>query len=114
MRKLTLLLLATVITSLNALAIPAYPKAIPMPQPDGTTLSVKLVGDEYHHYNTTTDGYTIMLNEAGAYVYAQRDDNTLKPTSVLAHDEGNRDMQELTLLERTEKVITDRGASLKA
>ena len=114
MRKLTLLLLATVITSLNALAIPAYPKAIPMPQPDGTTLSVKLVGDEYHHYNTTTDGYTIMLNEAGAYVYAQRDDNTLKPTSVLAHDEGNRDMQELTLLERTEKFITDRGASLKA
>ena len=114
MRKLTLLLLATVIASLHALAVPAWPKAIPMPQPDGTTLSVKLVGDEHYHFNTTTDGYTIMLNEEGAYVYAQRDGNSLVATDVLAHDEGNRSLQELALLENTDKFITDRVASTRA
>ena len=114
MRKLTLLLLVTVVASLQALAVPAYPKAIPMPQPDGTTLLVKLVGDEHHHFNTTVDGYTIMLNEAGAFVYAQREGKSIKPTGVLAHNEGNRSLQELTLLENTDKFITDLDASIRA
>jgi len=114
MRKLTLLLLATLFAGLQAIAITANPKPFPVPQPDGTILSVKLVGDEHYHYNTTADGYTIMLNEAGAYVYAQRDGSSIKPTSVLAHDEGARDLQELTLLENTDKNLTDQVASLRA
>ena len=108
MKKLALLLLSTILVSLQALAIPAYPKAIPMPQPDGTMLSVKLVGDEHYHYNTTTDGYAIMLNEDGAFVYAQQEGQSLKPTNVLAHDEGSRSVEELALLENTPKFLTDR------
>ena len=106
MRKLTLLLMATIVT-LCVNANPANPGLVQMPQPDGTMLSVRLVGDEFYHFNTTADDYTIMLNEQGAYVYAQRDGMKLVATDVLAHDEGNRSAAELALLASTPKRIVD-------
>jgi len=80
MRKLTLFLLLAVLVGLQAVAIPAHRGSVLMPQPDGTLVTVCLEGDEFYHFNTTADGYTIMLNEAGAYVYAQADGMTLVPT----------------------------------
>ena len=67
MRKLSSLLLLAVLMCFNAAANPAHRGSVLMPQPDGSMLSVCLVGDEFYHFNTTTDGYTIMLNDAGAY-----------------------------------------------
>ena len=107
MRKLTTLLLLTAIVSIQALAIPAHRGLVQMPQPDGTLVTINLVGDEFYHFNTTADGYTILLNDAGAYVYAQRDGMNLVPTTVLAHDEGQRTAQELALLASTPKRLTD-------
>ena len=114
MKKLTFLLLLAITSSLSALAIPAYPVAIQTPQPDGTLVSIKLVGDEFYHYNTTADGYTVLLNEQGAYVYAQRVDDELAPTHLLAHDAGSRSLEELTFLENTPKHMTDREEAAKA
>ena len=48
----------------SAAASPAHRGSVQMPQPDGSMLSVCLVGDEFYHFNTTADGYTIMLNDA--------------------------------------------------
>ncbi len=114
MKKLTFLLLLALITGLRAIAVPAYPLPISVPQPDGTLVSIKLVGDEFYHFNTTADGYTVMLNQAGAYVYAQSDGQSIIPTHVLAHDEGNRSIEELALLANTPKFLTDRAESQQA
>jgi len=107
MKKLTLLLLLTILVSLSAVAIPAHRGSVMMPQPDGTMLTVCLEGDEFYHFNTTSDGYTILLNEAGAYVYAQRDGMTLVPTQVLAHDAGSRTASELSLLSSLSRRLVD-------
>ena len=58
MKKLTFLLLLALITGLRAIAVPAYPLPISVPQPDGTLVSIKLVGDEFYHFNTTADKLT--------------------------------------------------------
>ena len=85
-----------------------------MPQPDGTMLSVCLEGDEFYHFNTTTDGYTIMLNEAGAYVYARQDGMSLVATQVLAHDAENRSAEENALLAGMSKYLVDENGVAQA
>ncbi len=95
---------------IQALAIPAHKGMVQLPQPDGTYVTIGLVGDEFYHFNVTADGYTVMLNEAGAYVYAQRDGSRLVPTQVLAHDQGDRTADERALLESTPKRLVDETA----
>ena len=107
MKRLTTLLFLTALVSLQLLANPAHRASVMMPQPDGTMVTVKLVGDEFYHFNTTEDGYTIMLNDAGAYVYAQRDGMKLVPTQVLAHNVGSRTAAEMELLAATTKNLVD-------
>ena len=107
MKKSLILLAVTAIMCLQALANPAHRGFVQMPQPDGTMVTIGLVGDEYYHFNITADGYTVMLNEAGAYVYAQRNGMSLVPTKVLAHDEGHRTAAEKSLLAATPKRLVD-------
>ena len=109
MKKLALMLMATFV-SLNMFAIPAHRGLVQMPQPDGTLVTIDLVGDEFYHFNTTADGYTVVLNDMGAYVYAQRVGMSLKATDVLAHDEGNRSADELALLATLNKRMVDETA----
>ena len=110
MKKSVLLLLAAVV-SLQMLAIPAHKVFMPMPQPDGTTVSIGLAGDEFYHFNITKDGYTVMLNAVGAYVYAQQGkDDVLVESGVLAHNEGERSADELAVLAATPKHLMDRAA----
>ena len=107
MKKLTSLLLLVAVVCLTAVANPAHRGSVLTPQPDGTMLSVCLVGDEFYHFNTTVDGYTILLNEVGAYVYAQSDNGTLVPTQMLAHDAENRGIDELSFLASQPKHLVD-------
>lgn len=76
-----------------------------MQQPDGTTLSIRLVGDEYLHFNTTDDGYTIIKNADGYYVYAELQGDDLIPTARRAHDVALRTDDERAWLEITGKHI---------
>ena len=114
MRRLFFLLLTAALVSINLQANPAHRGLVQMPQPDGTLLTVKLVGDEYYHFNTTADGYTILLNGQGAYVYAQCDGMNLVATDVLAHDEGQRSAAELDLLADMPKGLVDEMAVASA
>ena len=59
MKKITLLLMA-VITAFMANAEPANPTPVTMTQSNGETIQIKLVGDEFYHFNTTIDGYTVI------------------------------------------------------
>jgi len=110
MKKIAALLLLTAFVSLQLLANPAHKGSVLMPQPDGTMVSVQLIGDEFYHFNITEDGYTIMMNEAGAYVYAQRDGMNLVPSQVLAHNPGSRTAAELQFLADIPKRLTDETA----
>ena len=109
MKKLVFLLMAAFVC-ISTYANPAHRGLIQVPQPDGTMLTISLVGDEFYHFNTTADGYTIMLNDNGAYVYALREGLSLVATNILAHDEGSRTNEELNLLASTPKRIVDETA----
>lgn len=105
MKRLLAILCAALLPALSMLAIPARPGAVIVQQPDGTTLSIRLVGDEYLHFNTTDDGYTIIKNADGYYVYAELQGDDLVVTTRRAHDERLRTEDERAWLENTGKHL---------
>ena len=107
MKKLFLSLFLTALVVLQAFAEPAHTGFFMVTQPDGTMLTATLVGDEYYHFNTTIDGYTIMRNDDGAFVYAQLEGMKLVPTQILAHDADIRTADELAFLASTPKRLVD-------
>ena len=96
MRKLTSFLMVAAIVCLQALANPAHRGSVMMPQPDGTMLSVCLEGDEYYHFNTTADGYTILLTDDGAYEYARLDGEPETEKTYLSWNTVVSDMSDVT------------------
>lgn len=55
--------------SVKVHAVKAQPGLITVTQPDGTQLSVRLIGDEHFHYFLTDDGYPL-INDNDTYYYA--------------------------------------------
>lgn len=49
------------------MAAPAYPGLIKVTQPDGSTISICLHGDEHFHYATTPEGALLTLHDDGYY-----------------------------------------------
>ena len=107
MKRLIFSLFLTALVGILAFAEPAHRLPVLMPQPDGTMLTVCLQGDEFYHFNTTADDYTIMLNDDGAYVYARLEGMVLKPSKVMAHDADNRTVDELSFLANMPKRLVD-------
>ena len=105
--KKILFLLAMLAIGVSAWAIPAHKGAAKVTQPDGTQVTIQLHGDEFYHFNTTLDGYTVLQNEAGAWVYATSMGDYLAQTNVLAHDAGHRDATETGLLAITPKYLKE-------
>ncbi len=69
-------------------AKPAQPGIIQLVQPDGTTVSVRLQGDEHLHYMTTSQGAFVVECADGYYRYARWDgDNALVATEYVASDD---------------------------
>ncbi len=58
---------------LSAFAIRAYPGIVKITQPDGSSLNIRMHGDEYHHYTTTEDNYIVKKIDSGFYTYASID-----------------------------------------
>ena len=61
-------------TAPAALAVPAKPGLLTVTQADGTTLQVRLMGDERSHFYLTEDGY-LLKNDNDTYYYADVDDD---------------------------------------
>ncbi len=57
---------------LAAMAVPAKPGPMQVTQADGSTITIRLYGDEYHHFCTTDDGY-LLTSDNGIYCYADVD-----------------------------------------
>ena len=112
MKKLTFLLMAFII-AITASAEPANPTPITVTQPDGEKLQLKLVGDEFYHFNTTIDGYTI-INVNGRWEYAIKNGEQLQASGMMAHDPDTRNTQEKQLLTSLEKRLVNKTAITQA
>lgn len=112
MRKISLLLIGLMMT-LIASAEPAIPTPVIIQQPNGEKLQLLLVGDEYYHFNTTIDGYTI-VNNKGQWEYATLMGERLVSTGVIAHDPQARSVQEMTMLASMPKRLVDKAGTHNA
>lgn len=102
MRKI-LLLSALLLCAVSMMAVPAHPGTVKVTQPDGTQLTLRLVGDEWLHFTTTEDGYSVVKDQRGYYVYAELQDGLLKPTAQVAHDAAMRQAAELAYVKNLKK-----------
>lgn len=74
-----------------ALAVPAYPGLIKFTQPDGTSVTIRLEGDEFNHRTFSEDGYLLMADQTGAYTYARLcADGSLAPSEFKAVEKSAR------------------------
>ena len=76
-------------------AIQATTQPVEVRLPDGTSLTIRIYGDEHFHYTTTIDGYLIKQGRDGFYYYIQSSGNRTQNTgTVRAHNPGNRSLAE--------------------
>ena len=71
--KRNIITMAVLGIALGAAAVPAKRDLRTVTQPDGTTIEVRLVGDEYLHYLVTKDGSVVSRDADGRYCYASVD-----------------------------------------
>lgn len=107
----TIILLAMAVT--QATAVPAKRKPFTVRQADGTTLTLRLTGDEHFHYHTTADGIPVCIGADGNYHYARLDGGQLQPSGIRAHDAALRTAEE-TAYVRAQAVRTDELRQLAA
>ena len=60
--------LSVCLLSVSAWAVMATPEPIVKTQADGSTVTLKLVGDEFHSYYTRMDGTPVRLNNKGMWI----------------------------------------------
>ncbi len=87
------------ILPLSLLAKPADRTLRNIKQSDGSVLKIFQTGDEYFHYYCTEDGKPIVRGTNGDFFYATlSEQGELISANFLAHNKGERTMQELSLL----------------
>ena len=107
MKKFLTLIAAALLGANAAFAIPASPYPIVVTQPDGKQITLKINGDERYNFYTTVDGYTVMQNKEGFYVYAKKDNGSLVPTATIARNADERSATDVALLNQIGKRIID-------
>ncbi|MBR5102224.1 MAG: M6 family metalloprotease domain-containing protein [Muribaculaceae bacterium] len=105
--KLFLSLAAITLSALSVKAITAVPWSNSVNQPDGTKIDLTIHGDEFFHYTTTTDGYTVSKNQQGFWVYSQKVGERVVESAIVAHDVAQRNAQETQFLASLPKYLTD-------
>ncbi len=118
--KKTLILLLFMCSSLivahaQVNKVPASKKPIEYKQPDGTTLTILLKGDERLHWAETTDGYTLLSNRKNGYEYAKlsRCRKNLVLSGKLAHEADKRTEKEIKYLKKIPKGLRFSEAQIK-
>jgi len=74
LKKIVILVLCTFFYQMGNIlvyAVKAYPFPMSVNQPDGSQLTIRLQGDESHHFQTTEDGYLLKANTKGFLTYAK-------------------------------------------
>lgn len=106
MKRLSLIIIAMLLATVSLMARPGCSKPVSVKQPDGTTVTLLMHGDEFRHFMTTTDGYTVAKDEEGFYRYAEKGaDGQLLPTRQKAMNPAERDEHQLAFLAGCQKMI---------
>ena len=103
MKKILLLSVILLCSTLSMMAVPAYHGTAKVRQPDGRFITLRLLGDEWMHFNTTIDGYSVVKDQRGYYVYAELKDSRLQSTARVAHDVSERSLDEQAFLSHVKK-----------
>ncbi len=93
-------------------AIPANPAPMVKVLPDGTTMTVRLCGDESFHYYMTEDGYPLQQDSQGFFYYARIEGQTLVRSSVRASDKTRRTAEENRFVQMLNKEKLARELSV--
>ena len=87
------------VSSLFALPARSIPETVT--QPDGTVVTVRVVGDEFYHYQMTADGIPVVRDADGFYRYAElAPDGTVVAGQVIARDAHLRTASDKVYLEQ--------------
>ena len=99
--------LAMLIFAGKASAVEAYPYKIKYPQPDGKTIvTLTMKGDEKVNWAETEDGYTLVYNPQGYFVYATLDSTgDMVPSRYVATEILARSAEVSDFLARTPKRL---------
>ncbi len=81
MKHRTLFMILAMMLSFPAFSRPAWRGIIPLTQPDGTTVSARITGDEFFRITTTLEGNAVMQDEDGWWCYADFDENGQRRSS---------------------------------
>ena len=102
MKKLLLTMMTVLLTWVAVMAVPAKPglKKV-VTQSDGTTITLSLMGDEWHHSWVTSDGKPTVKAANGDMVYRTADG----PSTVVAHEKAQRGAEDVP----TRRVVPDRA-----
>ncbi len=85
-------------------AVKATPLPITVTQPDGSQLTIRLHGDEFKHYQTTTDGFILKENSKGFFTYATVSlTGELVESSVIAKNPNKRTASEIQFLKTVDQ-----------
>ena len=101
-KKVFITLCASVFLGVSSLfALPARSIPETVTQPDGTVVTVRVVGDEFYHYQMTADGIPVVRGADGFYRYAElTPDGTVVAGQVIARDAHLRTASDKVYLEQ--------------
>ena len=94
-------------------AVPARGTWQTFVQSDGTSIRVRLCGDENMHYYLTEDGVPLVRESGGDLCYADAFGFGMKSSGILAHESGQRTAAELRHAATVEAVETVAGVSAR-
>lgn len=95
-------------------AVPANKKPVTIKQPNGKTLTFILQGDERVHWAVTLDGYSLVKNNDGHFVYAQKDaSGNMIASNILAANQEERDANDVAFLKTLDKNMQYSAVQVK-
>lgn len=99
---LSLFFILATLTTVNAAK--SAGNAVQFPQPDGTIITVRLLGDEHLSWYQAEDGVLLVRGEDGAFYIAQTDFyGSMTSTGILAHDAALRSYEEASAIEKQDR-----------
>lgn len=101
-----LLVIILIYQAITLTAGPAYPGLVEMKQPDGSSISLFLRGDEKVRWMESEDGYSLMYDKQKAIVYAISDEEgNMIPSSIMAKNISLRSISDNNFLSKIPKNL---------
>lgn len=106
MKKILVLAAAILLTAVEVFAVKAYPHLVTFTQPDNSTISIYIKGDEKVHWMESEDGYSLLYNKEGYLVYAiQNEKGDMVPSDIIATNKASRSKEVVKFLNSTPKYL---------